>query len=303
MELSELKQFIIQKNIPKLLIFFGEERKLIEYYIDEIANVQKLEKIKYENINQLFNTFSSKNILKTKKALNIVSIESLSKIDKQISMLANLNENIIIMVDNIDKRSSLYKSNVDYIIEFSKLSVDLIKALLKTKLRVDDNLIDWLIETCNGSYDRCLLEADKLLIFNSDNYNQLMKQLIADGSIYREIPDNVFDFSNAVVGRDKIKAFKVYEDVKKSSHNAISLLSILYNSFKNIMLVQLSSNPTEKSTGLPEKQINALRYRINKYSGRELINILGLILKLDLDLKQGNIEENLIIDYLLTKVM
>lgn len=311
MELQELKQKILDNNIPNLLIFVGNEIALIDIYLNKIKELKNNNYYHLTQIIQYINNNKLKQLIQLEDTITIIRNDNDFLHQENLWQQINFkNKYLILIYNKLDEKLKFYKFFKNNIIEFNKLNNNIIKASLKHKLetnyiKLDDRFIDWLITICNSDYNRCLNELEKILIFKDDKYdfNILFDKLIKENLFFQEINENIFDFSNAILDRNKIKSLEYNEDFKQLGTNSIQILSILYNSFKNLILVQTSTNPTEQSTGLKENQIKAINYRKGKYSSKELINILKLIIDIDYKIKLGQIDNSIAIDYLLTRVL
>lgn len=304
MQLWDLKKCIMENNIPHLMIFTGEERTLMYTYINEVMNRLKLEKTCVDTIVEAYNKACAKSLLTLSKKLLIVKDDkSALSDDKMVKALVNSSNYVIVLLSSVDKRAQYYKSLSNYIVSFDKMSEDILMQVLKPLCNIQESYLKWLIEVCDRDYGRCLLELDKVRIFSKEQQNDLFAKFARDGIIYCQIPDCIFDFSNAILKRDIKRSYSLWEDLKLRGDSPIQIFSVLYNNFRNLMIVQLSEHPTKESTGLEEKQINGIKWNKGKYTDSELVDIVLLIGELDTMIKQGTISEDVSMEYFLAKVM
>lgn len=311
MELYELKQAILDNNIPNLLIFTGEEGKLIDIYIDKIAETKKIEARSIDDITFYLNMKTQKNLFKQDISYTVIRNDtSIFQKEAQWSLLEKVKDTLVLVFTKLDKSTKFYKHFKDRIVSFDKMKPEHIKASLMKKLQ-DNNMqiqqkyVDWLISNCSNDYGRCLNELDKILIFNDDprNAEELFKQFARDNAFHYDIPDCIFDFSNAFIIRDVKKVYDIYEDLKQTSDGPLVVFTVLYNSFKNILLVQSANKPTADNLGMSPKQFNAIRFKTGKYSTKELSKILLLISELDRKIKLGQVEDRVALEYFMVKVL
>lgn len=304
MQLWDLKKAIVENNIPHFMVFTGEERTLLFTYLDEIEARLKITRTAADSLVDAYNKASSKSLLTAAKKLLIVKDEKAGLSDaKLINSLKHSSNYVILILTSLDKRGAFAKENADSIVSFDKLSSDILIGALKQRTVVKDNYLKWLVEVCDRDYGRCLQELDKVTLFEEDKQNEMFEKFARSGIIYCQIPDCVFDFSNAVMKRDIKRSYSLWEDLKRRGDSPMQVLSILYNNFRNLMVVQINDNPTKENTGLEEKQINGVKWNKGKYSDKELVDTVLLIGELDSMIKQGTISEAISMEYFLAKVM
>lgn len=90
----------------------------------------------------------------------------------------------------------------------------------------------------------------------------------------------------------------------KYGESNIKLLSLLYNNFKIILLIQsCKSSDICKTTGLQNNQVYYNKDKTGYYSIGELVNALKIIQKTEEGIKTGKIDEQISIDYVLTNIL
>ena len=68
-------------------------------------------------------------------------------------------------------------------------------------------------------------------------------------------------------------------------------------------MVQLNSNPTPENTGLDGKQLYAIKKIPRVYSATQLVDIYTMLLDVDRQIKSGELPTDILIDYLITKIL
>lgn len=86
----------------------------------------------------------------------------------------NTNGNIIIFKFNeLDKRSKFYKQFENGIVEFNKLSDEILIQYIQRELPLSNQNCKKLIDICNSNYNQILLEINKIKQFqNYYNYTE-----------------------------------------------------------------------------------------------------------------------------------
>ena len=175
-------------------------------------------------------------------------------------------------------------------------------AILKKEVDLTNEQLKWLIYACGHDYARCLLELKKLCIFEEDKQS-LFEKFKKDGAFHEEIGEIIFQFVEAVAQRRSKLSWELYSLLKLKGESNIKIISLLYSRLKNMLIVQFCNNPTSENTGLTPYQITISKNCINKYSDKELLNIIDLLRVVDTNIKNGIIEEQISVEYLLANML
>lgn len=312
MNLQELQKQLINKQLDDLYIFLGEEIAIQKIYINKIANIMNLDLQYVEDFKSIYNKLNSNDIFNTKKLyiiLDDIDIVKEEKIWQDIKPNGNI---IIFKYNNLDKRSKFYKQFENKIVEFNKLSDEvLIQYIQKEFPTLYPENCKKLIDICNSSYNQILLELDKLKQFNNmygqDSYskvNNIFDDLNNRGAFHKEISDITFEFIEKVLKRDVESVYDLRKKLIQIGESNIKLLSLLYTNFKTILLIQsCKSNDICKTTGLQYYQVKYNQDKLNYYTIGELVYTLKLIQKIESGIKTGKIDEQISIDYLIVNII
>lgn len=304
MELSKLKEMILNNQPPKYLILFGEEQGIMKEYIDKIKSITKLKTVDAESVELFVESLKHQSLFGDDDNITII------RNDKKFITQENLWESarattkyLILIYDTIDKRSKFYKQNENDIVYFGRLEDAVMEAMIKYYAPgLTTDAIHWLMGAVGKDYSRCRNEIRKLDLFPNENQTDLLREFAKSGAVHSELPDCIFDFSNSVLEKNVKQAMKYYNILKLTNEPNIRILSVLYNSFRNQALVQLSNNPTTETTGLTPFLINLARKRYRFYKNAELVEVLKLIQRVDTAVKVGDIAEDICVDYLLVRI-
>ena len=176
----------------------------------------------------------------------------------------------------------------------------------------DKNCKD-LIDICESDYSRILLEIDKIEQYQAGYgkdkeklkpYDGCFLDLVRAGVIYRPPKDAIFDFVNAVLDRDPNLAENLLEQSYAVGEANMVLLSVLYNSFRNLLQVQTANaKDVGKQCGLNGFQIKNVKPYVGNYSVSELIHALRVIRKVEMGIKTGRISDEVSVQYVLVNVI
>ena len=96
----------------------------------------------------------------------------------------------------------------------------------------------------------------------------------------------------------------LYNKLKQNGESNIKLLSLLYNNFRTILLIQsCKSNDICKTTGLSNGQVYYNKDKTGYYRIGELVKALKIIQKTEEGIKTGKIDESISIEYFLVNIL
>ena len=313
MEVAELKKLIKQNNIPNFLIFCGEEYKIQQEYIKQIAKVKKLQTYYAEDINEIWNNLNNKSLFSTDYLYILRDDKDLLTNEKIYSKITDILKDsmLILVLTSVDKRLKFYKQYKDTYIEFNTLKSEILKRYIQKEINLSDKYCEILMEICNYNYGHCLLEIDKIKRFDSNlvsttamNINDaVFVKLLSDGTIYVPPRDTIWDFIKAFLQNKPKLAYELYTELKELETPSIVILSNLYNNAKQVLQVQTcTSKDIAKTTGLTAWQIRNAKECVNKFSARDLVVIMRLCQRTERWIKQGKIADDIAIEYMFVAV-
>lgn len=313
MNIQELQKQIINKNLDNLYIFAGDEIAVQKIYINKIAEVTGMEIQYIEELKQIYNKLSSNDILNIKKIYVILDDLDIIKQEKVWEDIKPNGNIIIFKYNSLDKRNKFYKKFENKIIEFNKLSDDVLTSYIKKELPALNNTnCKKLIDICGNNYNQILLEMDKIKMSLNYPYNtpfdkeldDTFEQLEKQGAFHKEISDITFEFVEKILLRDIKEIYDLQKKLKQIGESNIKLLSLLYTNFKTVLLIQsCKSNDICKTTGLQYYQVKYNKDKTGIYTDGELVYILKLIQKIENGIKTGIIDETSSLDYLLVNIL
>ena len=211
--------------------------------------------------------------------------------------------NLIVICKTIDKDTE--KLFQQYIVSVPKLEdwqiADYVYSLAEG---VDTKLLDSLIKVCNNDIYRLDQELKKIKIFDKQERNFVFNQFIEDG-IFNDLSKyTIFDFSNAIVKKDIATLRNIYREIDRIDIEPIGLVTVLLNNFRNIIKIQLASNPTAESCGMKPNQFWAIKYSCGIYTKDQLLFIFDFLTEIDKKIKTGMIPvDSFLIDYIVVSIL
>lgn len=321
MKLHELQQQIISKSLDKLYIFYGEEVGIMDVYLQKIYSVVNADVVRVETVQEAYTRMSQKKLSGGPRCFVVRDDKEFFKNDKvwsKVFSLVNTSSDFLILVySSMDKRSKFYKQNSDKLTEFEKLSADMLsKYIIKELPGMSTKEATQLAEMCECNYNRIMLECDKIKQYGyakseethalSIDYGVCMRKLVEQGIIYQPIGDITFKFTDAILTRNFADTAEYLRQARLKAEPDIMVLSILYNGFKQILMVQgLGKDQSEpvKRTGLTAWQVKMAKEKQGHYSISELINALKIIRFAEKGIKTGQLDSEVSLEYVIANIM
>ena len=302
MTLQELKNAIETKSLPnELLIFKSTNPFLVNHYIEQIAKLRNVEISYIDELTSLlysFDCFFNETFLENDSNLRVYKEDIFLCPNLSITDLTNL---IIVVNKFQDKEQEGFLKS--YIIEFPELEDWQWKDYVYSCLEgVDQDEVDWFYSLCKDRF-RAQTELDKVGIFKQEERKYLFKDLIRDGLLDDLSSYNIFNFSTALMNKNLITLGNIYKEFERADIEPYGLLTILKKNFKNLLMVQLTANPTPENTGLEGKQLYAIKKQPKVFSPDQLIEIYSFLCDLDRQIKEGELPTTILVDYIVIKIL
>lgn len=223
MNIQELQKQIIDKQLDNLYIFLGEEIAIQKIYINKIAEIKNLEIQYVEEYKQIHNSLKVQDLFNAKKLYIILDDLDIIK-HEEVWQEINPNENIIIFkYNNLDKRNKFYKQFENRIVEFNKLSDEVLTKYIQKETSKDIPLSNInckkLIDICNSNYNQILFELDKINqlkdIYYLSSYDYVFEQLEKQGAFHKEVSDITFTFIEKVITRNIEQVYELQKQLKQ----------------------------------------------------------------------------------------
>ena len=306
MDITEIKSHIQTKVFDKFYIFTGAEWKVQRLYIEQIAKVSGKELRYIDSITDIYSKMKAGAFIRKAYVYVLRDDKDLLTNEKlQAQLEKAIGDNIVILqLSAPDKRTKFYKAYKNIICEFEPLKPQILRKYIQKEIDLTDKNADKLAEICEYDYGRCLLEIDKIKCFDCAATNSAFEHLLKAGVIYQPPKDAIFDFVDAVLNDEINTAFDLYGQCLAVGEAVMVMLSVLYNNAKAVLQVQsCKSSDVVKATGLTSWQVMNARKHCGVYRIGELVNILKVCQRCQQGIVTGALDEDYVIEYLLTEVL
>lgn len=307
MTILELKDQIMHNSLSNFYIFVGEEIGIINIYLQQMSNKINLPITRSDSVSSIYGQCMGGSLFGDNYGFYVIRNDNdfpkHEEAYKTISEDIGKNNTIVLLYDKIDSRLKFGKFFKDKTVVFEKLAPNVLKSYMKKEINLNDANLSKLSDICNGSYDMCMLEIDKIKQYqggcNSDKTKPEMlddlafEHLLADGVIYQPEETDVFKFTDAVCSRNVQEAFRIEQVLRDAGTSSVTILGTLYNNLKSIMLIQACSDRDISSvTGLDNRQIYFNKKYINKYTLSELVVAVRLVSQTVSGIKSGFVDDS-----------
>lgn len=313
MEVYSVLNDIKNGTLRNFYIFAGEEWKVQQIYIEQIAKVKNLKIKRINSINDIFNQLQNKSLLSSNFCFVCRDDEAITRNEQLWAQVRKgkifSNHIYILLLTNIDKRTKFCKEFATEICEFKHLEPRVLQKYIQKEIDLSAQNCKKLMEICEYDYGRCLLEIDKInqyvnYLGPAQTQNGVFDKFIKEGVVYQPPKDAIFDFVDAVLRHEVNKSFELLGECYDIGEATMVMLSVLFNNTKNVLQVQACNNSDiAKSTGLTGWEIKLAKEKLGHYDNDYLVYMLRQIQKTESGIKQGKIDEDIAMQYLLSVIL
>lgn len=318
MTIIDLKEQIIHKKLGNFYVFAGEEIGIMNIYLNQMSKVYNLPITRAESVASVYSSCTTRSMFGNKTGFYVIrNDKEFTKQDKYFeSIKKDIGQNVIVLLfDKVDSRLKFAKAFKNELVVFEKLAPNVLKSYIKKAIKLSDTNAEKLMEICNGNYDMCMLEIDKIDQYQRaenmyDAYSgdkmadKAFETLLNSGAIYQPENSDVFKFSEAVCLHKTREVFDIEKILRDNGVSAINILGTLYNSMKSVMLIQCCKGKNIKEiTGLDGGQIYFNRKYVGVYPTSDLVRAVKIVNRTIAGIKNGIYEDEYAVRYVLACIL
>lgn len=307
MELVDLMKRISSNDIPHFLILFGEEQTILNIYLTHILEVTNTKRISADSVSYIMQNINKKRFDKSLRLYVVQDDMSFLKAEDSWETVRNTptKDYIILRYHSLDKRSAFVKKNQQNLVEFSRLTKEVLQTYIsKDLLDLSEKNSSKLVEYCNYDYGRILMEIDKIKQYSSIRtdltIDSCFVQLDKQGLFHKEIGDITFELTNAVLGGYTETAIQKLDEAKRKGEPAMMIVSILYTGFRNLLAYQGLGNNKQgamERTGMTKGELYGCTKNVGGYSITEVKRNMLKCQEIESGIKMGTIDEDIALEY------
>ena len=307
MELVDLMKRISSNDIPHFLILFGEEQTILNIYLTHILEVTNTKRISADSVSYIMQNINKKRFDKSVRLYVVQDDMAFLRAENSWETVKNTStkDYIILRYHSLDKRSAFVKKNQQNLVEFARLSKEVLQTYICKDLPdLSEKNSSKLVEYCNYDYGRILMEIDKIKQYSSVRtdltIDSCFVQLDKQGLFHKEIGDITFELTNAVLGGYPETAIQKLDEAKRKGEPAMMIVSILYNGFRNLLAYQgLGSNKqgAMERTGMTKGELYGCTKNVGGYSITEVKRNMLKCQEIEAGIKMGTVDEDIALEY------
>lgn len=296
-----------------IYVLYGKIEYLIKKEIDKIINENKtndIEKFDLINvsINKVINAASSISLFSNQKIIiinNAIIFTSKSKDDttELEKYLNNINKDTILIFiincEKLDERKKITKlaKKIGYVKEFNEINTSEIVKKLFANYNISQDNVKYLIERIGDNIDLLNSEIEKIKIYKNKDLDITKEDI--DNLTNKSFEVNNFKLIDAIINKDKSKAFELYNERIKLNEEPIAIIITIANQIRIMYQVKelytsgYTENDIVKVLGIHPYRIKLAIQNGRKYASNVLLNYLYKLSDLDINIKTGKIDKNL----------
>ena len=283
---------------------------VINTKIEQILKKNKLNKdgiIRYDllevPLEVLINELDTYNLLTDKKIvigenasfLSSSKVKSINTDTNELEKYVNNpnKDNILILIcnklDNKKKIVKLLKDKGEVL--SNEISIDKIIKDSLDDYSMDNRTINYLINYCSNDIERILNELEKLKCFKLND--KVINISDIDEVVFKSLDDNVFDFINAVVSKNKNKAYDIYKELLYKGEEETKLvimvadqIRLIYNC-KVLLLEGMKKDDIASYLEVHPYKVKLAIESSYSYTKEELLKMLSGLYEIDKSIKTG----------------
>ncbi len=320
MKFVELKKFLQTKTLNNYLLL-GNDSFLLDRAFSLIKESQNFEP---EELN-VINFIESADGKKIAEALNTLPIMSeykltyldVSSSDSKIENLQDL-ENYLkkynpssIFVIKAGENKKIVEKLTKYfeVVDCNKLSEAFVNSYIINDLKKHNKTISNKALKKLGEYtlyDLQLISGEiyKLVSYAFDE-NEITEKHVEE-IVTKNLEYQVFDLTENLVKKNSERVFEILQDIKHKKDNEKLLLPLISNHFRRLFQVSLSNSTVQETASwlkVRDYAVTIATRQSKLFRQTDLKQINELCLKLDYEMKTGEIAFNSALDYLILKIL
>jgi len=226
-----------------------------------------------------------------------ISQPILDEILEYLEKLPNYVE-LIFNEDDVDKRLTVYKkiSKIAKCTEYKyNTVVDLanwiVRGMKSLGGEIDIKTAEYLAEVCGPSMKYLYTEVQKLAILSKE-YEKITPKLI-DKVCMKSEQGIIFDLTDSIGEKKQEKALQLINEFILQKQSEQYLLIMIYKHIRSLYMVKLAQvkgRVDAQELGINPYVLKKITGQVNKFSIKELKNIVNTLIELDFGNKTGDID-------------
>lgn len=312
-------------KFERIYLLYGDESYLLKAYKDKLKNAiipeQESLNLAYfdnvqDNIDKIRDFADTMPFFGDRRLIIIDKASAFKKDSGLADYVPDIPETstIIIVDDEVDKRSRLYKAiqKNGAVMELKKLSYDDLKVFIVSRLKragkgITEKDCEYFIDCVGDDLYTIVNEADKCIACAGDG-NAVDRKIINE-ICSMQIENKIFDMVDAILKRNRNLVFNIYGDLKALRENSFAIMAVIRRNYNQMLQVRELSDRgcsvqeiaqrSKTADWLVKKQLQ----KVKGYGAERLKSAIEVIVNTEYDIKTGNLAEETGIEIMLAKLL
>lgn len=327
--MQQLKKQIKEKKIEGVYLFYGEEKYVMNAYLDKVVDIALSDADPVMNLD-IFDSqathidniadaictlpfFGDKRVVVVKE-MDLFNTKNASKTEKLISSIEQIPTTTVLIVleSEIDKRGKLYKkiNALGRCVEFKTLSEDELVQYIADQLnkkgkKIERSVAKYFVNSIGYELTTILNELDKLVGFYHDQ--EIIDQKGIDDICIKSVENRIFEMVECMGTNRRQLAIRLYHDLLLLKEPPMRILFMITRQFRLILQTKLlleqksdhyaMASKLKVPTFVLEKNIRQAK----NFSHLQLKQGLKECLEAEVAMKTGKMDIELSIELLILK--
>ena len=309
----------------RIYLIYGDESYLVRYYMNRLkkAIIPEDESMNYayydsmpENVDKITDFADTMPFLGDRRLVVLDKALAFKKDTGLADYVSRIPETttIIVIEDEVDKRSRLYKAiqKSGTVMELKKLGLPDLKVFVAQRLKkagkgITERDCNYFIESVGDDLNTIVNEIDKCIAYAGDA--KAVDKKVIDTVCSMQVENKIFDMVDAILRGDGSTVFKLYSDLVTLRENTFGIMAVIRKNYNRLLeirelldqgcsIMEIASR-TKSSDWIVKKQAAKVR----DYDGKRLQNAIQVMMDTEYDIKIGNIGEQMGLEIMLAKLL
>ncbi len=316
MSIDILMKQLKSKKLNNLYLFYGPEAFMKKYYTDSVVEHQVKSGSEEFNKVILEGKVDAGRIIEACHTMPFFSDGKVvivrnsglfknknSEEDTLISFLKNIPDFTVLLFveDEVDKRLKTFKTTkeIGLIVEFdfqkpAELTKWVVKVFRKSNKAIDTKCASRIVEYCEPNMTEILNEIDKVIMYMGDETNVKTEHI--EAVVVKSIKTIIFDLMDAIFEKKSSKAISLLHDMLYLKEPHVRIVFMIARQIRQVLelkaLLEMGIPTGQAGSKLKVAPfiLKKLTRQVKNYDIETLKNAMIECLKLDTDIKTGQID-------------
>ncbi len=319
---DKLKSAVRSKEIPSMVLLYGEERFLRKQYFDIILKHYEAKKGDmnsdfYEgkgiNVGALIDQAETLPMFADRRVTVLEDTGLFKSGGEQLAeYLTDPCETTVFVFceSEVDERSKLYKivKEKGIAAQIDEQSRDALRGVIGSFLKKEGKkatleTADLILDKTGNNMGLLRVELEKLVTYKMDS--DIITNEDVEAICSRNVEDRIFDLIDAISDKDAKKAMDLYYDLIALKEPPIKLLALMERQYNQLLQIKLLRDSGEQQAAIADKCginkyfIGKYMTRASRYTADQLRDIFERTVQTDEDIKMGRISDRLGVETLI----